>query len=937
MFGIRSLRARWFSTLTLVTAAALGTGCGRVGYDANLQKPAQLYLDAGLGADTGPADAGPSDSGAVDASTTDATLADAAEDAAIVNECASAADGTACQSGAGQCHGGSCCTGCFNGATCETGTVLADCGTAGALCATCVDDDPCTTDTCSAGACSNPAIGDSQACEGISGTCQSSICVLACTFDNPRALAPTPHYYGDEFGFATDLDGTTYVVSAPEQEPSGAVYVYTGAPSTLVEQQRITPSIVSEEYGVSLSVDNDTLAVGTIDDRVFVYTRTGSVWTEQQVLVGSDTLADDYFGYRVSLQGDRLVVSALRNAAGGNQRGAVYVFERSGMVWTETAKLTPTAPIDGQKFGSSVALDGAYVAVGAQYNDEMGLRPGAAYIFFHDGMNWGQQAKLFDPDPQTYDLFGSAIDLDGNTVLVGADGDDDLGGASGKAFVFTRSGVTWSLQQELVGSDQGPQDNVGNYVSNSLAIDGETVVLGAPGHSLPNKSGAAWVFTRTGVTWTQEKKFVSPTPNNFGSFAASVALDGDNVIVGARYEDSEGTHNGQAYVFNRSGTFWFDGSVLSTGDPDAYGDEFGRDVDVDGDTLIVGAPLTDGASIGSGVAYLWRDSGGGSWALEQELAGSGTLVSNDEFGTAVAVDADRALVGAPMAVVETVDDEYDAAGTVYGFSRTGSIWVESDRLVASTLDENDHFGTAVDLDGNYAVVGAPDDTDTGVGAGVGYVFFHNGSAFVEQQKIIPADGVAGDRFATAVAIAGDTALFAAPFKTESSQANAGAVYVFVRSGSSWSEQAKLTESTPTASAEFGSVVAATTDTIAVKGRNGAVSLFTRSGTTWTLESELSHTDGAVGFQIESLRFLDTDTLLVGASAPGVAVGSVYIHKRVGVTWAQSQRFVPSSGSVNDRFGYSAAITSTQIAAGAFGEDGIDPGSGATHLYDWSCP
>ena len=197
----------------------------------------------------------------------------------------------------------------------------------------------------------------------------------------------------------------------------------------------------------------------------YVFVKSGNSWTEEQKLVASDGAAGENFGYSVSLAGDRALVGAYGSGAA---RGAAYVFVRNGSAWTEEQKLVASDGAADDAFGWSVSLAGDRALVGAPGND--GDR-GAAYVFVRSGSAWTEEQKLVANDGVAFDNFGNAVSLAGDRALVGAYWNDDFRGA---AYVFVKSGSSWTAEQKLVASD-GAASRFGNAVS----LAGDRALIGA--------------------------------------------------------------------------------------------------------------------------------------------------------------------------------------------------------------------------------------------------------------------------------------------------------------------------------------------------------------------------------------------------------------------------------------------------------------------------
>jgi cysteine-rich repeat protein len=367
---------------------------------------------------------------------------------------------------------------------------------------------------------------------------------------------------------------------------------------------------VFAEFGasVALSADGSTLAVGAFGEAsaatgiggdqadnsaekagaVYVFTRSGTTWTQQAYLKASNTDAFDHFGDRVALSADgsSLAVGAPGEASAatgidGDQAdnsasgaGAVYVFTRSGATWSQQAYLKASSPDTFDAFGGSVALssDGSTLAVGASGDaiaaTGVGDLSGAVYVFTRRGTTWSQQARIQASNPNAQDGFGASVALsaDGSTLAVGAfgeasaaigiDGNQTSNSArsAGAVYVFTRRGTTWSQQAYLKASNTDALDEFGGSVA--LSADGAILAVGALGEASAatgiggdqadnsaGSAGAVYVFTRNGATWSQQAYLKASNTGAFDIFGASVALsaDGSSLAVGAVVESSAAT------------------------------------------------------------------------------------------------------------------------------------------------------------------------------------------------------------------------------------------------------------------------------------------------------------------------------------------------------------------------------------------------------------
>ncbi len=376
-----------------------------------------------------------------------------------------------------------------------------------------------------------------------------------------------------------------------------------------------------------------------------------------------------------------------------------------------------------------------------------------------------EQAKLVVPSTTN---LGYSVAVDGDTALVGSWA-DDLPGAvdAGRAYVFTRSGSTWSLQATLQANDAAAALRFGG----SVALDGDTALVGsAADPTTGTDPGRAYVFTRTGSSWTQQAKLVASDAAMSDRFGGSVALDGDTAVIGALRDDhSAATDAGSAYVFTRTGSSWTQQAKLIAGDA-AASDKLGFSVALSGDTALVGAMNDDfPATADAGSAYVFVRSGS-TWTQQAKLSSS-SLATNAQVGYSVALEDDTALVGA----IGTGG----SSGSVYVFTRAGSVWAQQTELLPSDPSSFKYFGYSVALSGTNAVIGAAkDDTAAGLDAGSVYVFSGSGAAWTEQEKVLASDAAAYDNFGWDVALSGNTALVG----SVADELGTGSAYVLLLDG-----------------------------------------------------------------------------------------------------------------------------------------------------------
>jgi uncharacterized protein (TIGR03437 family) len=376
----------------------------------------------------------------------------------------------------------------------------------------------------------------------------------------------------------------------------------------------------------------------------------------------------------------------------------------------------------------------------------------------------------------------------------------------------------------------------------------------------------AVITTAANPPWTQQQELTASDGVDGDSFAASVSVSGDTAVIGA-----PGAINsrGVAYVFVRSGGVWSQQQEVFASDG-ASNDNFGSSVSVSGDTAMIGARGKNG---GAGVAYVFVRSGG-VWSQRQELTVSDG-VRGDNFGWSVSVSGDAAVIGAYWKAVNS----NTAQGAAYVFVRSGGVWSQQQELTASDGAANDHFGTSVSVSGATAVIGSPNKaTSPQLLQGAAYVFVLSGGVWGQQQELTASDGAANDQFGQSVSLSGNTALIGAWAKTIDSQAYQGAVYVFVFSGGTWSQQQELTASDGAAYDQFGQSVSVSGDA-AVFGatgdssRLGAAYVFAQSGGLWSQQQKLTASGGAAYGDFGYPVSVSGNTAVIGSSgdfSPGAA-------------------------------------------------------------------
>ncbi|MFN0123257.1 MAG: putative Ig domain-containing protein [Blastocatellia bacterium] len=578
-------------------------------------------------------------------------------------------------------------------------------------------------------------------------------------------------------------------------------------------------------------------AAGANQGAVYLFTRNGATWTQKQKLTAVDAAAGDEFGWRVSLNDAKAAIGA--PGASGNgaaDAGAVYVFMRDGNLWKQEARLTANDTTVNDRLGSAVALSGQNLIAGAPGDDFPGKSDqGSAYAFRFNGSTWTQDGKMSWSNGEAVDLFGHAVAIDGDVAVIGAYFDDHgTSGDQGTAFVFRRlANGSWSRIEEITAAD----GLSGDWLGAAVAIDGATIIAGASGYGA-NDRGAAYVHTITGDWGFQQMIKGADAGANGGSNdegGYSVAIDGDTAVIGAPGQRIGNSFNvGAVYIFTRVAGVWTQAKKLTAANG-AQDDRFGESVGLDGGRLAVGAPGCDAPGKSDlGAVYVYNRAGG-AWNLDEKLTPAYTAAGAGA-GHAVAVRGNEVVAGAWM------DDKSGLldVGSITVFSKGGAGW-NSAYIQPGDGFLWSRFGSSLAISSDRLIVGAPGDT---LGKGAAYVYKSNPGdwIFTMEKKLTASDGVTGDQFGCAVGLDDNRVIVGAQFADTLNTNEMGAAYLYRRSGATWPFEQKITGDNPNApGAHFGHAVAISGRRVLVglaPSGTGECREFRYDGASWNKEQVL---------------------------------------------------------------------------------------------------
>lgn len=402
------------------------------------------------------------------------------------------------------------------------------------------------------------------ACLTVLGTVWSSPVFADCEL---AKLLASDGAAGDGFGSHVSISGDTAVISASGDDPNGSAYIFRFDSSSWVEEAKLLASdgADGDHFGVRVYISGDTAVVGANSDddngansgSAYIFRYNGSSWVEETKLLASDGNTGEYFGTAIGISDDIAIVGAPRDNDNGSNSGSAYIFRFDGSSWVEETKLLASDGAAEDGFGRKVSISGDTAVIGARYNDDNGDDCGSAYIFRFIGSSWVEEDKLLASDGAEDDFFGDSVEIWGDTAIIGAPGDNDNGPASGSAYIFRFNGSSWAEEDKLLASD----GTAGDFFGKEVSILGNTAVIGA---SDDFAYGSAYIFRFNGSSWVEQSKLLASDGAHDDNFGYDVSISGNTIIIGAGGNDDNGSNSGSAYIFGLSlnpGDLDFDNDV----------------------------------------------------------------------------------------------------------------------------------------------------------------------------------------------------------------------------------------------------------------------------------------------------------------------------------------------------------------------------------------
>ena len=474
----------------------------------------------------------------------------------------------------------------------------------------------------------------------------------------------------------------------------GYIDVYNGGNMTLGNSNDY-----AEDWTISCWLNSSNVSVDQT-----IWAKMGSNWTINTTKIVSESpYSQDYFAQGVVIYNDTIVVNEYRD---GSDVGAVFIFVKSGNNWTQQAKLTASDGASNDEFGfvSDIYEDTIVVSASRQSS-----YTGSAYIFVRNGSNWSdatETVKITASDGVEYDYFGGgwcSAAIYGDTVVVGAykHHSNSISDA-GAAYIFTKSGGVWPSNetQKLIASDAAAND----YFGHSVAIYEDTIVVGAYFDESSN-AGSAYIFKKTGNTWSEIQILRASDAATSDKLGQVVAIYKDTIVLGSQYNDHSGYNAGAVYIYEKSGGEWsqFETQKITASDA-AASDFFGMSISIHKDIIVVGAPYNDDDGDGSGSAYIFVKSGGVWPSNETQKIRAYDAAGGDYYGyiMGVSVYNNIIIVGSPRD-----DPSQTNAGSAYIYEATPTWSTNSKRLYIDQSDNNkikfEVYGGSPNLSSNYSI------------------------------------------------------------------------------------------------------------------------------------------------------------------------------------------------------------------------------------------
>ncbi len=692
-----------------------------------------------------------------------------------------------------------------------------------------------------------------------------------------------------------------------------------------------TDDVPNTHLGNAVIIEGDLAVIGRFGDgetaansgAVYVYRRSNGQWSQEARLRPTPPIVNGYFGATLSLYGNRIIVGA----PGEN---SVYIFRNDPSAWVLESRLVGGAGIG---FASAVALGNDYAVVGAPtYSGR-----GGVYLITNSAGVWTQR-QIRTPNTAANQGYGTSVAIHGNTVVVGAPYQAVGGVATGAVSIYNFSGSSLGFVSEFVASSL----NAGDCFGKAVAIDNEIIVIGANNHDAPTTNiGAAYVFRGGGSSWVEERKLSPTFSTNNQFFGSSVAVGQNRILVGGPGNSSR---PGLAHLFEYANGVWYSLKEII---PSVAGTAFGQAVDLSGSTLLIGAPNDSQLASQAGVVYIYEFGSPSSQACPKPLITTHPRSVNLIEGQAHSFEVeavttgnasyqwyhnDRPVSGAtqPALTLESVSPNHQGVYHCRILDTCDEVLSAAASLTVGSLPHGFAFDIPelesadglgpVAVSGNRVIIGAPGDDDFG---GAAYIFAWDGLAWVREAKLLAPPP--STSFGSAVALAGERAVIRA----------GSTLHVYHRQAGAWLLRASLVDSIANSGfpADFviqGNEIMAGADLRDELGSNaGRVLVFKWDGLSWQFSEELPRRTAAANDRIGLNLALSGDHLVLGVSSRSSAI----VYRRRNGDWQLETTLATPDYLSGNLFGNGLAINGGLLAIGAPNDDEFASNAGAVYTYE----